>query len=73
MTEKKKICFYASELAVLLGINKFKKPSEVLYRLWEHNFPDDIKYFKDRLKEKKKEVKENETAEKKSENFNEKG
>lgn len=63
MTEKKKICFYASELAVLLGINKFKKPSEVLYRLWEYNFPDDIKYFKDRLKEKKKEVKENETAE----------
>ena len=63
--KKKKICFFASELAVLLGVNKFKKPSEILLRLWEYNFPEDLQYFKDRLKENKKKIKEHQTSEQK--------
>lgn len=61
--KKKKICFFASELAVLLGVNKFKKPSEILLRLWEYNFPEDLQYFKDRLKDNKKPVVEYQTSE----------
>ena len=36
----------------MLGINKFKKPSHSPHELiMEYNFPDDLHYFIDRLKE----------------------
>lgn len=38
----KNICIYASELASLIGLNNFKKPSETLYRIWQKNFPQDF-------------------------------
>lgn len=37
----KSICIYASELAVVLGINKYQKISDVILKLWQKNFAID--------------------------------
>jgi len=37
----KTICIYASDLAVVLGINKYQSISDILIKLWEKNYPID--------------------------------
>lgn len=61
------IYVYASELAAVIGLNKYKKPAEILLKLWEKNFNDDFKRVKKSLIDNKEEVK---LLEKREETFN---
>lgn len=45
------ICLFASELACLIGLNTYKKPSETILRIWQKNFTTDFKRTKKRLEE----------------------
>ena len=37
----KSICIYASELAVVIGVNKYQKLSDIIIKLWQKNYPID--------------------------------
>jgi hypothetical protein len=37
----KTICIYASDLAVVIGINKYQKLSDMVVKLWQKNYPED--------------------------------
>jgi hypothetical protein len=57
------IYIYASELSNLVGLNKFKKPAEVLLRIWKTNFPQEHKQRLDELQQQKKKITLEETKE----------
>ncbi len=69
MTEKTKfikanhIYIYASELSNLIGMNKFKKPAEVLLRIWKTNFAQEHNCILQELQHKKKKIALDETKE----------
>lgn len=60
---KKNIYIYASELSALLNLNSFKNPNEVLMRIWEKNFPDDLLSCKNKIKNKGLKIKLKKTKE----------
>ena len=37
----KKLCIYASDLAIITGNNKYQKRSDILLKIWTRNYPDD--------------------------------
>ena len=47
------IYIYASELSNLVGLNKYRKPAEVLLKIWKTNYPQDYQHIKKRLEENK--------------------
>ena len=47
------IYIYASELSNLVGLNKYRKPAEVLLKIWKTNYPQDYQHIKERLEENK--------------------
>ena len=47
------IYIYASELSNLVGMNKFKKPAEVLLRIWKTNFAQEHSCILKELEERK--------------------
>ena len=49
----KTICIYASDLAVVIGVNKYQKISDILLKLWEKNFPVDYENTISNIKLKK--------------------
>ena len=55
------IYIYASELSNLVGMNKFKKPAEVLLRIWKTNFAQEHNCILKELESKKKPVALDET------------
>lgn len=57
------IYIYASELSNLVGMNKFKKPAEVLLRIWKTNFAQEHTCILQELQSKKKKVALDETKE----------
>lgn len=48
----KNICIYASELAVIIGINKYQKLSEMIIKLWQKNYPIDYENVTTNIKHK---------------------
>ena len=57
------IYIYASELSNLVGMNKFKKPAEVLLRIWKTNFAKEHSCILKELEKAKKPVALDETKE----------
>lgn len=57
------IYIYASELSNLVGLNKFKKPAEVLLRIWKTNFAKEHSCILKELQQAKKPVALDETKE----------
>ena len=57
------IYIYASELSNLVGMNKFKKPAEVLLRIWKTNFAAEHSCILKELQQAKKPVALDETKE----------
>lgn len=57
------IYIYASELSNLIGMNKFKKPAEVLLRIWKTNFAEEHSCILKELQQAKKQVALDETKE----------
>ena len=47
------IYIYASELSNLVGLNKYRKPAEVVLKIWKKNFPTDYQEIKKKLEDKK--------------------
>jgi len=47
------ICIYASELAVVLGLNKYQNISDIILKLWEKNYPVDYENTVSEIKLKK--------------------
>jgi len=48
----KNICIYASELAVVLGINKYQNLSDIIIKLWQKNYPIDYENMTTQVKHK---------------------
>ena len=61
--KKNHLYIFASELSNLIGMNKFKKPAEVLLRLWKTNYPEEYKLRQTELRKKKKQIMLEETKE----------
>lgn len=45
--DSKKICLFASEIAIITGDNKFKNLGEIILRIWKLNFNKDFKKYED--------------------------
>lgn len=50
----KTICIYASELAVVVGINKYQKIADIIIKLWQKNYPIDYENMTTNIKQKYK-------------------
>lgn len=46
----KSVCIYASDLAVVIGVNKYQKLSETIIKLWQKSFPIDYENTVSNLK-----------------------
>lgn len=50
------IYIFASDLSNLVGLNKYRNPSEILLKLWKTNYPEDYGSIKQELNQKKKPI-----------------
>ena len=51
--DSKKICLFASEIAIITGDNKFKNLGEIIFRIWKLNFNKDFLKYEDIFKNNK--------------------